>query len=730
MSASSPPSHQPEAQFSQRFTPPQSAQPYHSIFGSSSQNVDVDLQPYPEEDDYHHQHQDEERLEEEGEDDDEERDEIEDVLNEGLPPMADDSDDATYEGSDEDEDVVMSDGDGDGDREREAGGDSYDHKQMRAYYYDEDDATRKERRKGKQPVRESYDYYYDSDSRYPPDRSSPPPPSFPPSYRPNRYHGPAVTWRFWTQEERQNAEALENIRARDLSAHLFNAYALRRRARELRQRSVEENRPHYHRDEDEDAPFAPPARWTAWPMPANEVPRVDEYARMMAVRKGDDDEKWTLRMQPDLRPSAELEENLIAVMMRIAKERFWARKWMYGAGGEASQKKDPTHEEDAAGDATRKNAHNDEEDGESGWKTDPDLELFEDNIEYRPVVSTDDDKSRRQLRPLARQIITKLDNLLMCLHNARKASTAPDDSSASEMMTDTESVASSRYISPRKRRRTEGTAERSQSRGRKRTRTGSVSGGAERMEESPSDDESEEGSSAATSFDESNTSSRAPSRSISRGAGARRYDSYQRLRLGLRDWSDVLGVASMTGWPSAAVMRAARRCADLFGEDMVFHTLEEGSVQRVKVKGGRRGERVWQYIEGVEEEKEQRPPRSRPAPSASRSRSRARPVSAKREDISTTTTAAKDEDVTEIIAPESRRGGRSRRRLTKEDLVCPVKKCPRHVNGFSRTWNLNLHLKRVHPGLYSSRGGAGAGTGGESNPDEGNATTEQEQEVE
>ncbi|KAL2006953.1 hypothetical protein VTN00DRAFT_8391 [Thermoascus crustaceus] len=723
MSASSPPSHQPGAQFSERFTPPQSAQPYRSMFGSSSRNVDVDFQPYPEEDDYH-QRQDEERLEQEGEEDDEERDEIEDVLNENLPPMADDSDDATYEGSDEDEDVVMS--DGDGDREQEAGDRdrSRDHEQLRDYSY-EDDLTRKEKRKGKQSVRASYDYDYDS--TYPPYRSSPPP-SSPPSYRPNRYHGPASTWRFWTQEERQNAEALENIRARDLSAHLFNAYALRKRARELRQRSVEENRPHYHRDEDEDAPFAPPARWTAWPMPANEVPRADEYARMMAMEKGDEDEKWTLRMQPDLRPSADLEENLIAVMMRIAKERFRAREWMYGGGGgEASQKKDPSQfkdEEDGAGDATRKNTYNDEEEGESGWKTDPDLELHEDNVEYRPVVSTDDDKSRRQLRPLARQIIMRLDNLLMGLHNARKASMAPDDSSASEMMTDTESVASSRYISPRKRRRTEGAAERSQSRGRKRTRTGPVSG-AERME-SPSDDhESEEGSAAATSFDESNTSSRA-------SRCARRYGSYQRLRLGLRDWSDVLGIASMMGWPSAAVMRAARRCADLFGEDMVFHTLEEGSVQRVQVKGGRRGERVWQYIEGVEEEeKEQKPPRSQPAPSVSRSRSRARPVSAKRDDVSTTTTAAaaKDKDVTEIVVPDSRRGSRSRRR-TKEDLVCPVKKCPRHVNGFSRTWNLNLHLKRVHPGLYSSRGVSGAGTGGESNPDEGNATTEQEQEAE
>jgi hypothetical protein len=34
----------------------------------------------------------------------------------------------------------------------------------------------------------------------------------------------------------------------------------------------------------------------------------------------------------------------------------------------------------------------------------------------------------------------------------------------------------------------------------------------------------------------------------------------------------------------------------------------------------------------------------------------------------------------------------------KTDIICPIKRCSRHRNGFSRTWNLNLHMKRVHPG--------------------------------
>ena len=46
-------------------------------------------------------------------------------------------------------------------------------------------------------------------------------------------------------------------------------------------------------------------------------------------------------------------------------------------------------------------------------------------------------------------------------------------------------------------------------------------------------------------------------------------------QLGLRDWSDVLGVASMVGWEPEAVGRAAARCSTLFGEGISFRTLAE-----------------------------------------------------------------------------------------------------------------------------------------------------------
>jgi hypothetical protein len=50
-------------------------------------------------------------------------------------------------------------------------------------------------------------------------------------------------------------------------------------------------------------------------------------------------------------------------------------------------------------------------------------------------------------------------------------------------------------------------------------------------------------------------------------------------RLGLRDWSDVLGMAALTGWDEQVLRRASKRCADLFGEDMLFRTFYDGGTE-------------------------------------------------------------------------------------------------------------------------------------------------------
>jgi len=52
-----------------------------------------------------------------------------------------------------------------------------------------------------------------------------------------------------------------------------------------------------------------------------------------------------------------------------------------------------------------------------------------------------------------------------------------------------------------------------------------------------------------------------------------------------RDWSDVVGMAALSGWDSNVVQRASERCARLFGENMLFRTFIEGGSVANKVTG-------------------------------------------------------------------------------------------------------------------------------------------------
>jgi hypothetical protein len=48
------------------------------------------------------------------------------------------------------------------------------------------------------------------------------------SDRPNKFKGPKSTWRNFTEEERLVATSMTKLRDRDLSIHLYNAYAMKR----------------------------------------------------------------------------------------------------------------------------------------------------------------------------------------------------------------------------------------------------------------------------------------------------------------------------------------------------------------------------------------------------------------------------------------------------------------------------------------------------------------------
>ncbi|KAF9888765.1 hypothetical protein FE257_008340 [Aspergillus nanangensis] len=581
---------------SSQFAPPQSAQPYTSIFGGSSSQ---DVTGFESESEIPR-----------GADIDEDEDE-DDVFMRDFPLEIDPSDDDTFNGYD-DEDT----GSEDSFKPRSTRYESQKRNSTSAT------TTTNQRNLGS--------------------------PSMSPSYRPNRFRGPETTWRTLTAEDRQNAQALEDIRARDLAAHLYNAHVLRVRAREIARQAAD------MKDQRNDLEtFLPPKRWAAWPVPPNEVPRRNELRQ--------DDEIWTLRMHPDPRPSADLEESVTAVLVKRAKEMFNARDW-HVVRSTPQQKgaiapHPGTQEESAA---------------EPDMKSDPDSDVEQASL--RPVVQADDSQSHKQLLPITRNIITDLDRLLMGLHHGRKAGVAPDDSSASEWQSDTASIASGSSASRWKEGRAMSEESRgSQSRGRKRIRKSST-----------------HGMSTSGRSQKSFASSRAnSSRSRGRSVGSDSKRPSSNFRLGLRDWSEVVGVASMVGLPPTVVMRTAQRCAALFGEDMAFQTFREGKLRSVRNEDSR----AWEYAENDSESPQDLVSSPSPPPPPKK-KPRSRAHSTKKRSVSRLTSTG----------PEGGAQPKGQAEQGKSDLTCPLRSCSRHAKGFSRRWNLNLHMKRMHP-KYVPRSG-------------------------
>lgn len=389
--------------------------------------------------------------------------------------------------------------------------------------------------------------------------------------RPNRYFGPESTWLSWTKEERRVAEALDQRRSQDLSIHLYNAYALKRKgeavASQSKKRRKAKERANSADDDDDDASdmeqssgFVPPRGWTLWPLPPDQVPR-DTYTSIS------DDAAYA--MAPDTRPSATLEDCLIATTTRLAREKWTSRKWEPKSMDENTKAQHDQGVDTAGGAATSSRFESDAaetletDDSESGsevfesqrWDLEQkpvspkpatnadDRDETRSEADQRPTPIADDDLARVLLLPATRHILSKYDSLLMGLHHARQAYATTLSSSNRSLRATGDSEpeeihdSSSSHISRRRKR--------------KRKRSVSVRS------------TTSEGGDTSTNIS-------------SQGRRPRRL----RPRLNPRDWSDVVGMAALTGWDPAIVQLASERCARLFGENMLFRTFFEGDAAK------------------------------------------------------------------------------------------------------------------------------------------------------
>ncbi|KAJ5949157.1 hypothetical protein N7454_000741 [Penicillium verhagenii] len=406
--------------------------------------------------------------------------------------------------------------------------------------------------------------------------------------RPNRWTGIPINYDRAIAEERGVYQSVMDSRAQDLAAHLYNVYVVRQQPKQQDESGELE-------ESDEEKALR--KRWVAWPIPASRVPRAGEYAH----RKLDGPD--TFQMPPDDRISGELEECIIATMMKTAKERFMARKWAgeedavsqegiapdpdameIDVEGTTANKETNPQDDKKTNDETHVNSGTDANEGTNvSGETSVNDEMNVNNEtvdkkksntndgeskeqssqadKLRPIIQTDDDLSRRLLRPLSRTAISQLDQLLMGLHHSLRHRTKEVDDS-DDSATDTDDDVSRSRSKGRKN---------SQSRGRKRSRGQTQSGQSSRnVSNLRSSPYTENEHHDLDGYPE------AADRSAQRKA---------RLlgRLPLRDWGEVMGLASMVGLPSNVVQRASKRCADLFEQDMTFRTFHEGRVMKVRV---------------------------------------------------------------------------------------------------------------------------------------------------
>ena len=357
--------------------------------------------------------------------------------------------------------------------------------------------------------------------------------------RPNKFRGPPSTWRNRTATERDLAASLDQLQAKDLSVHLYNSFKLKQRDRN-RDPAWQGRASKTSGEKDPGHKWTPPKVWTAWPLPPDIVPR-EHY-----------EQRWVDDVFPSVqqrsiarRPGQYLQDMLVAQVLRIAKERFHERQ-----SGFAPESKTTTR-------AQGQQSESFGEDLNASFGAEQDVE----SPGQKSVVMADDQRASEILQPTVQHMMTRLDDLLMGLHHARNTYLPAGDS-------DSEAHGQ--------------TSKRSKSRGRpqkkiqeQRDAEVGVEAGHDVLDDTSSDSDD---------YNPRRKNSGSQRRIQHQKSSLRRSHSQKfndrKGRLGLRDWSDVLGIASMIGWHQKVISSTTARCATIFEEGIKFRSLHEGKKVR------------------------------------------------------------------------------------------------------------------------------------------------------
>lgn len=350
---------------------------------------------------------------------------------------------------------------------------------------------------------------------------------------PTKRRGRPQKWRRLTRDDRQVAKSLHQLENDDLSIHLYNAHAIKKEAcprvtsTNGTGANVSAEREGRWNDSER---WRPGDDWTAWPLTPVEVPKYWETfysnAEFGSISRHVDGAK------KDLRPSAEMQDVLITGMLsssvndlpesQIDFQGFDAASSNQNLNDPRAEDDAQTHEfqrggvallqEQGANLESECNGSLDELE-ESSFVRDSSQSSNNDGyVELRLNSPCSDETAAQNLRPTVLHMVQSIDELLMALHYSRQ-----------------------NHVNPKPH----------------------VHGLSSSQESSLSDNSFRQNSAKHVRSDST------PKR------------RYRRDERGLRDWSEILGTASLIGWNSRALQRTTERCSSLFGEQMLFNLMEE-----------------------------------------------------------------------------------------------------------------------------------------------------------
>ncbi|KAG9698502.1 hypothetical protein KCU95_g2550, partial [Aureobasidium melanogenum] len=433
--------------------------------------------------------------------------------------------------------------------------------------------------------------------------------------RPNRFRGSDRAWLHHTQADRSLAISLDQLNAHDLSLHLYSAHHLKARLRYPQASSSYKPWSRKSRwlpdNHNIQLPWYPESDWTAWPLPPETVPSGDERFG----RPNDGLDSYTLRNANQPAPADSLREQLHAVILARAHNDWKSRdqhvpepqhvttaanttpiryspvrrgRTRSVSAGPSSAPSSPSVGDDLPPLSSLDQSIIEQED-QNHLESFPDqfikdeAEKIEDKDLARPVFSADDDRSHALLDSTVNHVMSKLDRLLLALHQSRQAHslrTRDGDTSDSSARSNSRSRSTPNKSSSKSsnKRAKKTSPPQNSTRTRHSLRTGAASRPSSPtdlvvFDDSGEDETYEPEKPKRRSRSPSNrASSTEPETQTTSPSGKKRRNA---RKPGLRDWSEVLGMASLIGWDPAVIERARHRCRDLFGEDMQLFTMPE-----------------------------------------------------------------------------------------------------------------------------------------------------------